>query len=147
MPSGSTFDRRSTCEQQNLSVVPLNRNGNTVYSSFAFRIIFLPNHSVQLPLPHRLLIDPKAMSKRRSIEHLSKTYRTSIEHLSKTYRTSIEDLSNDFCFQLTCPSSIRLFIALQNALTKSDTGISFSNFVIIACCFIFGVQNKRLLMP
>ena len=86
-------------------------------------------------------------TKRRSIEDKAKFYRRQSEHLSKTKRTSIEDLSNDFCFQLTCPSSIRLFIALQNALTKSDTGISFSNFVIIACCFIFGVQNKRLLMP
>ena len=42
---------------------------------------------------------------------------------------------------------MRLFIALQNALTICDTGINFSNFVIIACCFIFGVQNKRLFMP
>ena len=128
-----------------------------------------PSVTVTSSLTYRLLIDTKAMSKRssiedkakfyrrqsevlskskrRSIEDKAKIYRRQSEVLSKTKRTSIEDLSNDFCFQLTCPSSIRLFIALQNALTKSDTGISFSNFVIIACCFIFGVQNKRLLMP
>ena len=76
--------------------------------------------------------DTKAKFYRRQSEVLSKTKRSSIEDLSNIYRRPIEVLSNDFCFQLTYP---RRFIALQNALTKSNTGISFLNFVIIACFF------------
>ena len=129
---------------QDLSVVPdlgryfstrnkLDRNGEVASSYLVLRLLFLLNHTVQSPSLPRLLIDAKAMSKRSSIEDkakfyrrqsevLSKTKRSSIEDLSNIYRRPIEVLSNDFCFQLTYP---RRFIALQNALTKSDPGISF----------------------
>ena len=107
---------------QDLSVVPdlgryfstrnkLDRNGEVASSYLVLRLLFLLNHTVQSPSLPRLLIDAKAMSKR-----------SSIEDKAKFYRRQSEVLSNDFCFQLTYP---RRFIALQNALTKSNTGISF----------------------
>ena len=129
---------------QDLSVVPdlgryfstrnkLDRNGEVASSSLVLRLLFLLNHTVQSPSLPRLLIDAKAMSKR-----------SSIEDLSNIYRTSIEVLSNAFCFQLTYP---RRFIALQNALTKSDPGISFLNFVIIACFLHCLTKLKRVKAP
>ena len=103
---------------QDLSVVPdlgryfstrnkLDRNGEVASSYLVLLLIFLCNHSVQSPLLHRLFIDAKAMSKRSSIEYLSKFYRrqsevlsktkrSSIEYLSKIYRRQSEDLSNTY---------------------------------------------------
>ena len=106
---------------------------------FVFSFSTQPYRSVTVTssLTYRCESDVKAKFYRRQSEVLSKTKRRSIENKAKFYRRPIEVLSNDFCFQLTYP---RRFIALQNALTKSNTGISFLNFVIIAC--FFALLNK-----